>query len=262
MTFLAVAAIATWRASRDAFWLVTGLGIIGTTVFALIRYGNHGLIFGGPIGVSTALMGVMLGCLLWAQLVSLPRPLARLLGIGLRSRAIAFSNRLIAVRKPFTEALRLADEDPDRRLEALARADEQVRRMRALRAPDAAWAFLRDDLANDSAARVALLRAGAPPERLEDHDRAAAPVVARWVAMNDEAAIDQRTLATPARRRRGTIVWLVSLGVVSLFMGFAQGIGSDVTVHGLADPRAWLALVELALGGATLVGAVVLAWRR
>lgn len=259
---MAVGFIATGRSRRDRFWLVMGLLILGITAFALIRDGLDGAVIAGPVSGSFALAALLLGFLAWAQLLGLPRRLAWLLGIGLKSRALVFDNRLLALSGTFRETIHLAQEDSDRRPGALAKAEEQVRRMRAAHPPDAAWALLRDDMVADFERWIDLLRNDVPPDRLADHATTFAPVMARWVAMRDQAAQDQRLLASPARRRRGTAVWLATAGFSGLLIGAAQARGYDLLALGVAAPRFWLSVGALASGATALVGSLVIAIRR
>lgn len=179
MTFMATAFLATWRSHRNGFWSSVGLGVLGLVAFELVRVGLRGVIFAGPISASLTFASLLMGSLFWAQVVGLPRWLALLTGVGLTSRALAFSNRLIEHRASLADAIRIAQEDPRRRTDALKLARRQVRRVRALRPPDAAWALLRDDIADDEDAWIDLPRDDVPSERLTDLAHAFAPLAAR-----------------------------------------------------------------------------------
>lgn len=260
-TFMALGFLATWRSDRDRFWLVIGLGVLGSTAFALVRYGLHGVIIEGPISGSMALASLLLGSLSWAQLLGLPRRLACLLGIGLKSRALVFDNRLLDLGRPFDTAIRLAQEDHEHRPQALILAQGQVRRMRALRPPDTAWALLRDEIADDHQEWIDLLRKDVPPDRIAHHAEGFAPVMTRWVQMREQAARDQRLLVNPARRRRAEVVWLASVAFSGLLIGVTQVRGDDLFALRLTDPGVLLAVGALAFGGVALVGCLVVAVR-
>lgn len=262
MAFLGVAFIATGRSTRSRFFLVAGLALVGVVAFVLVRDGPRWVAISGPISGSVALASVLLGLLTWAQIVSLPRGVARVLGVGMRSRALVFDNRLIEFRGQFYAAWRLAESDPDRRAEALTDAEAHVHRMRALRPPDAKWAMVRNDMADDFERWVGLMRTDLPPDRLADSVEAAAPVYARWMQIRDQAALDQRLLATPARRRRGELLWLVVMGFSGLAIGGTSIRGYDLTAMPMASPQVWFALGTLSLGVFLLVDALILAIRR
>jgi hypothetical protein len=72
----------------------------------------------------------------------------------------------------------------------------------------------------------------------------------------------QRSLASPEGRRRGRAVSLATVAVSCLLIGLANARGLDPATTGLTEPRAWVVLGALVLGGATLVGSLVLALRR
>lgn len=262
MVFLASALIAMWRSYRDSFWLVGGIGVIVAGAVTLARYELLATVIAGPISGSIVLGATVLGLLLWAQVLGLPRGLALTLGVGLTSRPLRFDRRLVAVRKPFVEAIALAQTDPDRRSEALANAERQIRRVRGLRPPDGAWAALRDNIADDDAGWVDLLQGGAPTERLADHAAAFAPVQARWTEMRDRAAADQRLLASPARRRRGNAVWLGTIGISLLFIALTRARVVDLPSLGITDGRFWLIAGAFIGGVCALVGSLVFALRR
>ncbi len=182
------------------------------------------------------LVMTLVGLLLWAQVLGLPRWLALILGIGLTSRPLRFSNRLSDLRKPI-KALSVAD--PAHLSGAIKNAEAQIRRVRALRAPDPAWAAVRDDLADCDSRWIDLVRADASNEHLGEQLEAYAPVMARWTELRDRAASDQRQLATPARRRRGAIVWYGSVGFSAILLGVAQVQALDVPPSGLGDRHFW-----------------------
>ncbi len=260
--FLASGLFAWWRIYHATFWLVAGLGALTADLVTLYRYGLFPVVIAGPISASVMLGATLLGLLLWAQVLGLPRGLALTLGIGLTSRPLRFHNRLVEIQKPLAEAVVRAQRDPDRRAAALAIADHQIERLRSLRPPDGAWAALRDDIADHDATGVALLRAGASAERIADHAAAFALVMARWDEMRDRAAADQRLLATPARRRRGEAVWLAAIGISLLFIGLAQARIVDVPSLTIADGRFWLIAGAFVGGVAALLGSLVVVLRR
>lgn len=260
--FLAGALLATWRHYHDRFWLVVGLVILAADAVVLARFGLRTVVIAGPISISIVVASTLIGLLFWAQVLGLPRGLALTLGIGLTSRPLRFDARLVALRKPFVEAIALAQTDPDRRAEAIAIAESQIRRERALRPPDPEWAALQDDIADDDTAWVDLLRSGASADRIADHAAAFAPVSARWTEMRERAAADQRLLADPARRRRGNAVWLGVIGISIFLVALAQARAVDLPSLGITDPRFWL-IAGMFVGAALAVlGSLVFALRR
>lgn len=262
MVFLATGFLATGRSDGERFSLSAGLVVLGVAAFVLVRDGLRGVVIAGPITGSTALAAFLIGLLYWAQVLGLPRPLALLLAIGLKSRALAFNNRLLDHRRRIADGVRVAQQDPPRRTDALDKASVQVRRVRALRAPDSAWRLLRDDIADDDEAWINLLRNGAPSEHLAEQARASGPMRIRWEQMATQAAEDQRQLATPARRRRAKAVWLATYGVSFLALGLAVARGYDLLALRLTDPDVLLTIVELVGGCLMLGGALILSLRR
>jgi hypothetical protein len=262
MAFMAGAFLASGRAYRDRFWPILGFGVLGLVAFEFVRVGLRGVLIAGPISGSLMFASLLIGSLFWAQLVGLPRWLALRTGVGLTSRALAFNNRLIEHRASLADAIRVVQEDPRRRPDALKLASELVRRVRALRPPDAAWAQLRDDIADEEDAWLNLLRDDVPSERLADLAHAFAPLAARWAQMDAQAAHDQRLIASPARRRRAMVVWLAVLGSSCLLIGLAQARGHNLLSLDLTDPSVWLALVELVGGGLAIGNALIVALRR
>jgi hypothetical protein len=67
--------------------LVVGVGILASTTFQLLRDGIDSVVVAGPISGSFVFSAGLIGLLLWADLVGLPRPLARTTGIGIADRA-------------------------------------------------------------------------------------------------------------------------------------------------------------------------------
>lgn len=262
MTFLGLALIATGRSTRDRFFVAAGIPIVAVVAFVLVRDGPRWALISGPISGGMALAAILLGLLAWVEMVGLPRGIARRLGVGMRSRALVFDNRLIELRERYHAALRLAESDPVHRAEALISAGGQVRRIRGLRAPDVKWAMVRNDMADDFEHWLGLMQTDAPPERLADSVQQAAPAYARWMQIRDQAALDQRLLATPERRRRGEIVWLLVMAFSGLVIGGTSVRGYDLASLPLASPDVWLAIAALTLGVCSLVGAVILAIRR
>jgi hypothetical protein len=261
LTFVAVGCLLLGRSPNDRIWRVPGFVLLGTIVFALVRYGFHAVVLRGPSDASAAFAAVLMGSLFLAQAVGLPRRFACLLGIGIKSRPLQFSNRLMALVKLLGETVNLVGDDPDRRREALTKADDQVRRMRSLRPPDSAWRRLQDDLAEGFAGSIDALRIDAPTESIADRSEAIAQVVARWGQMQEEAAQDQRLLNSPVRRRRAQVVWFATAGVSLLLLGYSQVRGQDLFTIGARGPISWETLALLALGGIALVGSIVVALR-
>lgn len=236
LVFAASGCIATWRDQKDRSWLVAGIVVLAAGAVDVAVLGLQLDAIPDPVIGTTVLVMTLVGLLLWAQVLGLPRWLALILGIGLTSRPLRFSNRLSDLRKPI-KALSVAD--PAHLSGAIKNAEAQIRRVRALRAPDPAWAAVRDDLADCDSRWIDLVRADASNEHLGEQLEAYAPVMARWTELRDRAASDQRQLATPARRRRGAIVWYGSVGFSAILLGVAQVQALDVPPSGLGDRHFW-----------------------
>jgi hypothetical protein len=262
ITFMAVGFIATWRARRGSIWLEVGLCVLAIGAIAIIRDGIRVEIIAGPITGSLALAAFLLGTLAWAQALGLPRRLACLLGIGLKSRALVFDHRLVDLRNTLADAINLARQDPDRRDAAISKAEAGVRRLRSLHPPDSDWGYIRDDMVDDYEGWIDLVRKDVSAERLADHVHAFVPVMDRWTDMRERAARDQRALASPAWRRRGDALWLATAGFSGLLVGLAQARGYDVLALGIAAPRFWISLVTVAFGVGALMASLVVAIRR
>lgn len=262
LVLLATGFLATGRSYRERFWLIAGFFVLGVAAFVLVRDGLRSVVIAGPITGSTALAALVIGSLSWAQVLGLPRRIALPLGIGLKSRALVFNNRLVDHRRRFVDAVRVAQEDQPRRTDALDKAIVQVRGIRALRAPDAAWTLLRNDIADDEEVWITLLRDGGPSEQLAEQARGSEPMRMRWDQMAAQAAQDQRELATPTRRRRAKAVWLATYGASFLVLGLAVGRGYDPLALRLTDPGVWLTFVKLIGGCLLLGGALILSLRR
>lgn len=79
--------------------------------------------------------------------------------------------------------------------------------------------------------------------------------------MNEAAAQAQQSLATPARRRRGQVAWLATVGCSTLLIVLAEARGTNVVGLGLAAPNLILTVSVLAVGVGCLIAAVVVAIR-
>jgi hypothetical protein len=262
VVYLATAYLAIGRSYRERFWLAAGLFVLGVAAFLIVRDGLRWIVIAGPITGSVALAALLIGSLSWAQVLGLPRPLAIRLGVGLKSRALMFNNRLLDHRRRSADAVRIAQQDPSRRAVALDEARVQLGRLRALRTPDSEWRGLRNDIADDDETWINLLRAGEPAEHLAAQARAFEPLRTRWEEMAAQAAEDQRQLATPARRRRGRALWLATYGVSFLGLGMAGARGYDPLALRLTDPFAWQTVVLLVGGCLMLGGALIVSLRR
>jgi hypothetical protein len=260
--FLSGGLVAMWRSRRDSFWLVTGLFVLGITVVVAVRDGLHLVFLSGQTSAAETIAALLLGSLFWSEALGLPRSLATVLGIGLRSRALTFDGRLLDDRQALVAAVERAQVDGTGRHAALLEGSAEVHRMRHLRPPDRPWALLRDDIADDFEAWFDLLAADASPDRLSDHAEAFAPVMTRWIQMRDQAAQEQRALATPARRRRGQAVWLATFGTVFLIIAIAQLRAFDALDLGVTAPRFWFTIGALAGAAIALTGALVTVIRR
>ena len=256
MVFLATGLLATGRSYREQFWLIAGFFVLGIAGLVLVQNGLRGVVIAGPITGSVALAASLIGSLSWAEVLGLPRRIALLLGIGLKSRALVFNNRLLDHRRRVADAIRLAQKDPPRRTDALDEMTVHVRGVRDLHAPDSAWSVLRDDIADDEEAWIALLRDGVSSGQLAEQARGFEPIGMRWEQMAAQASQDQRQLATPSRRRRGRAVWLATLGLSFLALGLAVARGYDPLALHLTDFDVWLTLVEL-VGGCLLLGSAL-----
>lgn len=171
--FMAAGFLACGSVRRDWLWLALGGMFLVFVAVQFVRFGLQGGMVAGPVSGARILAAVLVGCLAWLEALGRPRRLAIFLGLGLRSRALVFSNRLIAVWRPFSNGFQA---DPNRRAEALAVSERQARELRGLRPPDPEWAHLRDDLADDVEATASLIRVDASAARFEDGRRALEPV--------------------------------------------------------------------------------------
>lgn len=261
LSFMAVGFLALGWSRRRCFWLGSGGAFLGVVAIEIVRFGVRGGLVAGPISGAWTLGAVLVGCLAWMEALGRPRRLAVMLGVGLRSGALVFDNRLITIYAKSAEALNGFQIDVARRAEATTTCEVQAREYRRLRPPDQAWGHLRNDLADDLDAWADLLRTDAPPDRLEDQRRAFRLLFDRWMHMREAAAQAQRSLATPARRRRRQFVWLVTLGFSTLLVGLAQARGSNVVGLGMAAPNLISDVVTLALGVVFSIAAVVVALR-
>lgn len=257
MLVLASALIVTGRSSGSRFFLGIGLAILVVQAVTLGRDGLRWILFAGPVTGTLALLALVAGSLFWADLLGLPRPLANRSGIGLRNPAWRFHARLNRLRADFVTSIRLAQGNPERRDEALANAQDQVRKERRLQAPNQAWGQLRDDIADDDEAWIDLIRGNAPSERLADHIEAFAPVIARWERLGEQAMEEHRRLSSPALERRARLVALTCVGVAMLLAGLAAGRAYHLLDVGLAEPTSWMALFLIGGGSVMLVGAFI-----
>lgn len=164
---LGLGLLALARDTRQRSLLVAGCIVLAGPAIGVARDGLRAVVIAGPVTGSLALLASVVAFICWATVLGLPRPLARVLGIGLRSRVLAFSNRVLALEASFVEDSRTAQIEPDRRDSSLASAAEHVATMWALQPPDPAWGVLRDDLADACQARIELIRDEAPLEDFE-----------------------------------------------------------------------------------------------
>jgi hypothetical protein len=259
--FMAAGFLACGSVRRGWFWLALGGMFLAFVAVQFVRFGLQGGMVAGPVSGARTLAAVLVGSLAWLEALGRPRRLAIFLGLGLRSRALVFSNRLIAVWRPFSEAVNGFQVDPNRRAEALAVYVRQARELRGLRPPDPEWAHLRDDLADDVDATASLIRVDASADRFEDGRRALQSVYERWTRMNEAAAQAQRSLATPTRRRRGQVAWLATVGCSTVLIVLAEARRTNVVGLGLAAPNLILTVSVLAVGVGFLIAAVVVAIR-
>jgi hypothetical protein len=158
MAFMGSAFLATWRSSRDRTWLAVGTFVLASTMIAAVRDGLRAVVLEGPISGAFIVASLLIGSLLWANLLGLPPRLALLTGVGL-SR-------------------------------------------------------------------------------------------------------EQREGGSAELRRRFGIVWLATFGIAVLVVGVGQVSGYGLPPRGGPEPGFWLAVCELGLGVAALVGCVIVAIRR
>jgi hypothetical protein len=256
----AAGCVALWQRKRDAFSLATGLFMFGLIAYVVARDGIEPSAIAGPVGGAVTLTAAAMAFLMWTEVLGLPRGLALLLGIGLVSRALVFSNRL----REEVEALRVLFQQPshpERRAAVADQAQRHVLRLRSARAPDRAWARLRDEIADSYQVFVDLVRADAPVDEFAEPSTALKTSFASWKDMAHAAAADQRRLATPARRRRGFAVFLGTVGIALLTIGLAEVSAGNLTGRATIDLRQWLTLSEVVVGVALLAGAVIYATR-
>lgn len=262
LTFFASSLLATGRSSRDWFWSIAGLGLLGAVILMAVSDGIRPVLAAGPITASTATGALLAGSLFWAKRLGLPRPVARHLGIGLTSRALRFDRRVSELRRPIAEAIRVAQEEPTGRGAVLPSARAHVRWVRAVTAPDADWGALRDDIADGDEASIDLLSSDASDERLAAHVTSVASIATRWQQMREEAARQQRAMWTPGLKRRGEVISLVTLGVAAFLPTIAVASGYDLLALRVADGRFWSIVVGLTVAGGAWTAAVATAVRR
>lgn len=230
-----------------SWWRWMGITVVAGTVLVVVRDGLQWELMAGPISASTALGTFALGTYAWGQVFGLPRGLALGLGVGLTSRPIHFSNRLADLIDDYRSALKRGAEDAPsrkRQLRAALRATDAMARQRA---PDEAWATLRDDLVAQYRRWISLLGAS-DTVGLETVNAQLAAIFERWAALNDAAAEQQRKLATPARQRRALVVWFAIAGTSSVLIGLARARAAWLILGGHDTTAAIAALVMLAAG--------------
>jgi hypothetical protein len=83
MAFMGLAFLATWRSSPDRTWLGVGFVVLAGTMIAAVRDGIREVVLGGPISGSFIVASLLIGSLLWANVLGLPSRLALLTGVGL-----------------------------------------------------------------------------------------------------------------------------------------------------------------------------------
>jgi hypothetical protein len=251
--FLGAAFLAMSISGRGHTWFVLGLGLAVTTLFVVTRDGlEMARIVAGPISGSLALGGLLLGSFLWAEVVGLPRSLARRLGIGVRIRLLPFDKRLTELRHRSVEATDRAGERPSQRAEALAEAEAQLDRVRDLRAPDAEWAKLRDDLLDADEAWIALVRANVPADEVSAQMGVYPPLLARWEALRERRRRDWLAGAEPELHRRQNISWTMTFGLAALLVGFGTARSSGFPALHPEDINLWLG-ASCIVGGIGLV---------
>ncbi|HYC06390.1 MAG TPA: hypothetical protein VEG29_00565 [Candidatus Binatia bacterium] len=244
--------IALARETRQRWLLVLGLLGAATTMIVVARDGLLPVVFAGPVGTTLALTISVVAFVCWATVLGLPRPVARVLGIGLKSRALTFDDRLRAEERSLRAAIDAALADLDHLDESLGQAEARTDRIQALRPPDVAWAVLRDDIVDGWLRWIELTRDHAPQLHLEAEQGFIDAVYARWREMTNEAALAQRELATPDRQRRGWAVSGAAVGACLMLHGLAITRAYDLQRRGPADPESIAAFVAL-VGGLLLV---------
>ncbi len=260
--FLAGTLVASWRWWHDRTWVIVG-ALIGMAIpVALLRNGLHLVVITWSMGGTEALVSLVISLLFWAQLLGLPRAIARILGIGLWNPAYAFDWRIRDLHERFVAALATAKVEPGSRDRAFATAGDQIRRMRRVRAPSIEWRDLRNEIASHDAAWLGVVRSSESPEGISGLAESAKPLGERWSRMRKEALSEQRLLRTPARDRRGTAVLTGVFSIALLLFGIVDERTHDVVVVGFADPQSWITVMELGGGGIGIVAAVVMIVRR
>jgi hypothetical protein len=266
LTYLAMGFVAVWRSERhwrrDWSWLALPIVLGAGIALAVVRDGIRPVVITGPLGAAVVVTALLIGSLAWAQALGLPRPLALLLGIGLTSRRLAFSNHLRAIVNELAASNNQAIDDPSRRPAAVMIGEKRIAELRSIRPPDTDWGLLRDELADAYQGTIDFLRADVPRERFAEHAEGWRTVMARWTDLAERAVHDQRSVATPVRRRRGRAIWLATFGISFVLIGAAELVARDMPVIALDNPAIWLPLANLAVGGAVLVAALVVAVRR
>ncbi len=168
-TGLAVLA-AKRRGSRP--WAAAALFVGAIVALELVVFGL-GPIQSGPIEV----LGALAAAIAAAEAFGLPRPLARRLRIGLRSREWEFDGRLKRLVDGFDDLIREypGPEDQDRAWRwanrVLERGARIVSKIRTLRAPNAAWQELATGYADMFDSALESMRDGGGISRREAIER-------------------------------------------------------------------------------------------
>lgn len=252
--YLATALVAYGRSQVDRTWLGMGLVVLGAAPIALYLHGLRLVLVGGLSSGSFTLACLLLGSVLLGQAVGLPRPIARRLGIGMKNRRWAFDAQLWQLRGEFADEITLAQADPEARADALARAELLNGRMRRLRAPDAAWARLQDDLISVDATAIRLLTSDPSAEAIDELNIAIAVVHGRWQDLRRDYKAEMQPLLDAGLPRRGEALFMATFGVSALV--FASAGIREYVLGSLAvsSPTFWIDVVGPVVAGCAGVG--------
>ncbi len=139
--------VGTWGTRRHrAAAVPASVALVGLAIGLLVP--RSGL-FEARFTLFDALL-VLAGIGLAAEVIGLPWPIARRIGIGLRSRAWEFDGALYRALAPLNERLNSAPDPSDVvaygqwKVDTIRFGREIVRRVGRMRAPDSDWSDLRD----------------------------------------------------------------------------------------------------------------------
>jgi len=254
--------IALWRRSHDRFWLLLAVLILVGTAVALFQRGlATDRLVSGPNGALGDVAILLLAAFFTADAVGLPRRVAIVTGIGLRSREWEFDRRFFQERVQFLESGTRLRDDPIGREGVLEFARSHLRRITALRAPNRAWAELRDGLVAADRDWIALILGTLPPDRMQDVKAAHESANAKWARLQEQYRSDSAAIRARQDPSRGESMYFAAAGLCAAVLGIStlRLLWGGPLSGG--DPRFLLGIVELVAGFAVSLAAALRLWR-